>query len=182
VGCNPRSRFLAQRLLLDGSGMVSKIVGPNAALEEVVNAARQRLADSGVQLAAIESMSRYRIISELTEQAIKRPSERATTLTDRIDRVLTNRIWGVVVFIVVMVAIFQAIFVWSVPLMDGIDGSVGWLADTVGGWMPEGAFRSLVTDGNFFIGLNGNDGDIQAFRQPFHIYLNTIPRGDIHHV
>lgn len=147
VGCNPRSRFLAQRLLLDGSGMVSKIVGPNAALEEVVNAARQRLADSGVQLAAIESMSRYRIISELTEQAIRRPTERATTLTDRIDRVLTNRIWGVVVFIVVMVAIFQAIFVWSVPLMDGIDGFVGWLADTVGGWMPEGAFRSLVTDG-----------------------------------
>ena len=147
VGCNPRSRFLAQRLLLDGSGMVNRIVGPNAKLEEAVNGARTRLADSGVQLAAIESMSRYRVISELTQQAIERPTHRATTLTDRIDRVLTNRIWGVVVFVAVMIAIFQAIFVWSVPLMDGIDGLVGWMADKVSAGMPEGALQSLVSDG-----------------------------------
>lgn len=147
VGCNPRSRFLAQRLLLDGSGMVNRIVGPNATLEEVVNSARKRLAESGVQLAAVESMSRYRIISELTQQAIQRPAHRATTFTDRIDKVLTNRIWGVVVFVVVMIAIFQAIFVWSVPLMDGIDGVVGWMAEKATHVLPEGALQSLISDG-----------------------------------
>lgn len=147
VGCNPRSRFLAQRLLLDGSGMVNRIVGPNATLEEVVNSARKRLAESGVQLAAVESMSRYRIISELTQQAIQRPAHRATTFTDRIDKVLTNRIWGVVVFVVVMIAIFQAIFVWSVPLMDGIDGVVGWMAEKATSALPEGALQSLISDG-----------------------------------
>ncbi len=147
IGCNPRSRFLAQRLLLDGSGMVNKIVGPNPQLEQVVNEARQRLSDSGVPLAAVESMSRYRVISELTEQAIARPKVRLRSWSDRIDRVLTHRVWGSLVFIAVMIAIFQAIFVWSVPLMDTIDAGVGWLGNRVAAGLPAGALQSLVTDG-----------------------------------
>ncbi len=147
VACNPRSRFLAQRLLLDGSGLVSQIIGPNPKLVEAVNAARQRLVDQGIQLAAIESMSRYNIISHLTEPAIARPRIRPTSLTDRIDRVLTHKVWGTVVFLIVMILIFQAIFIWSVPLMDLIDSGVGWLGQAVGDLLPAGAINSLVTDG-----------------------------------
>jgi len=145
--CNPRSRFLAQRLLLDGSGLVSKIVGPHTGLEQAVNQARQRLSEQGVQLSAAESMSRYKIISELTSPAVARPTVRPTSLSDRIDRVLTHRVWGSLVFVVIMIAIFQMLFKWSTPLMDGIDGLVGWLGITIGGWLPAGAFQSLVTDG-----------------------------------
>ena len=147
VNCNPRSRFLAQRLLMDGSGIVNKIVGPNPTLETVVNQSRRRLSDSGVQLAAIESISRYKIIGELTRKAIERPRIRQVSLSDKIDRVLTHRIWGSLVFVAVMIAIFQAIFSWSIPLMDGIDALVGWLRTSVSGLLPEGAVRSLVTDG-----------------------------------
>ncbi len=146
-GRNPRARFLAQRLLMDGSGLVSKITGPNPSLVEEVNAARQRLQDQGIQLAAVESISRYKIIGELTHKAIERPAERQTSLSDRIDHVLTHRVWGSLVFLVVMIAMFQAIFVWSVPLMDAIDGGVSWLGELVGSWLSEGAFKSLVTNG-----------------------------------
>lgn len=147
VHCNPRSRFLAQRLLMDGSGLVTKIIGPNPGLVEEVNAARDRLQEQGVQMAGVESMSRYGIIGELTHKAIDRPKQRQTSMSDRIDRVLTHKVWGSLVFIAVMIAMFQAIFVWSVPLMDAIDGSVGWLSELVGSWMSEGALKSLVTDG-----------------------------------
>jgi ferrous iron transport protein B len=145
--CNPRSRFLAQRLLLDGSGMVGRVVGPNPQLEAVVNEARQRLSDGGVQMAAVESISRYRAITELTQQAIERPSVPPRSMTDRIDRILTHRVGGSLVFVAVMIAIFQAIFVWSVPLMDGIDALVGRASVAAGNWLPAGALRSLVTDG-----------------------------------
>ena len=147
VGCNPRSRFLAQRLLLDGSGLVGQLIGPNPKISESVNEARQRLVDHGLQLSAIESMSRYSIIGHLTNKAIARPVRRPTSSSDRIDRILTHKVWGTLVFIVVMVLAFQAIFTWSLPAMDLIDSAVGWLGETVGIWMPEGAIRSLVTDG-----------------------------------
>ncbi len=147
VGCNPRSRFLAQRLLLDGSGLVGQLIGPNPKISGAVNKARQRLVDQGLQLAAIESLSRYSIIGQLTHKAIARPARRSTSSSDRIDRVLTHRVWGTLVFVIVMILAFQAIFTWSAPLMDLIDSAVGWLGGTVGAWLPEGAVRSLVTDG-----------------------------------
>ncbi len=46
-----------------------------------------------------------------------RPDER----TERLDRILLHPIWGFVVFAVIMMLIFQSIFTWSQPLMDGID-------------------------------------------------------------
>jgi ferrous iron transport protein B len=147
VGCNPRTRFLAQRLLLDGSGLVSQLIGPNPSICDAVNQARQQLIDRGFQLSAIESMSRYSVIGQLTNQAISRPARRETSVSDRIDRVLTHKVWGTLVFLLVMVLVFQAIFIWSVPAMDLIDAGVAWLGQTVGSWLPAGAAASLVRDG-----------------------------------
>lgn len=45
------------------------------------------------------------------------PDER----TERLDQILLHPIWGFVVFAVIMMLIFQSIFTWSQPLMDGID-------------------------------------------------------------
>lgn len=147
VGCNPRTRFLAQRLLLDGSGIVSQVIGPHPSISEAVNQSRERLAVAGLQLSAVESVSRYTNIGKLTEKAIARPKFRGRSTSDRIDQVLTHKVWGSLIFIVVMILAFQMIFVWSGPATDAIEAAVSWIGSSIGESLPAGAIRSMIVDG-----------------------------------
>ena len=67
--------------------------------------------------------------------------------TNALDSVFLHRIWGPLVFFAVVVVVFQSIFTWAVPLMDGVDllitASGEWLASR----LSDGWFRSLVIDG-----------------------------------
>ena len=67
--------------------------------------------------------------------------------TNALDSVFLHRIWGPLVFSAVVVIVFQSIFTWAVPLMDGVDllitASGEWLASR----LSDGWFRSLVIDG-----------------------------------
>ena len=67
--------------------------------------------------------------------------------TNALDSVVLHRIWGPLVFLAVVVIVFQSIFTWAVPLMDGVDllitASGEWLASR----LSDGWFRSLVIDG-----------------------------------
>jgi len=73
------------------------------------------------------------------------PSE----LSERLDAVFLHRLFGPLVFLAVVVLVFQSIFTWAVPLMDGIE----WLITSSGAWvaatLPDTWFRSLVVDGVF---------------------------------
>ncbi|MGY8803542.1 MAG: ferrous iron transporter B, partial [bacterium] len=67
--------------------------------------------------------------------------------TDRIDRVLLHPVWGGVIFVTVMLFVFQSIFTWAAPAMDGIDSlfsELGRVSRTV---MPPGLITDLWTDG-----------------------------------
>ena len=55
------------------------------------------------------------------------------TTSDRIDAVLTHKIWGTLIFIAAMALLFSSIFVLAVPLMDLIDGAMDWLGEFVVG-------------------------------------------------
>ena len=67
--------------------------------------------------------------------------------TDALDAVFLHRIWGPLVFLTVVVVVFQSIFTWAVPLMDGVEllitSSGEWLASR----LADGWFRSLLIDG-----------------------------------
>lgn len=68
--------------------------------------------------------------------------------TDRLDRWLTHRAVGLLVFFAIFYGVFQAIYTLSQPLMDLIDGAFGALSDWVGGWLePVPVLRSMVVDG-----------------------------------
>jgi len=100
--------------------------------------------------AAIEA--RYRYIARLTEGVISPPASgdpaaAPPDLTDRIDRVLTHRVGGPVVFAAVMFGLFLSIFSGAEPLMDAIEGGQRFVAATVAAALPEGALQSLINDG-----------------------------------
>src|SRR5512140_3455314 len=67
--------------------------------------------------------------------------------TRRLDSVFLHPVAGPLIFILVVGAVFQAIFTWATPLMDGVSFAVSWLADALGSLMPNDALRSLVVDG-----------------------------------
>lgn len=68
--------------------------------------------------------------------------------TDRIDQVLTNRVFGFAIFILVMYGVFQAIYTLAGPLMSLIEFSFGWMGDTVGPYLePWPVVQSATVDG-----------------------------------
>ena len=70
-----------------------------------------------------------------------------TVLQGRMDRALTHRVWGTLIFLGTMGLMFQAIYTCARPLMDGVDGVFAGLRVWTGAVLPEGALQSLVGDG-----------------------------------
>jgi ferrous iron transport protein B len=141
--------FLVERLLLDSDGYLERELLNGAALEgaQKLRDARESLAAAGFPVPAVEAMARYDWVARTLQGVARRPDDHQPTASDRIDAVLTHKVWGTLIFIATMTFLFSSIFVLAVPVMDYIDGAVGWLADLVAGMMPEGALRSLVVDG-----------------------------------
>jgi ferrous iron transport protein B len=143
------SPFLVRRLLLDIGGYTEKrlVERHGGQIASAVQEARQRLAAVGCAVPAVEARSRYAWIRTTTAGCIHRPAERPVTWTDRLDRILTHRVWGTVVFLVIMAVVFQAIFTWASPLMKLLGSGKDVVADGVRGLLPAGMFTNLLTDG-----------------------------------
>jgi ferrous iron transport protein B len=90
--------------------------------------------------------ARRKHIREIGQAAEYRPPQ-PSVLSRRLDNVFLHRVWGPLIFLGVVVLVFQAIFTWAVPLMDGVD----WMISTSGAWLgstlPDSWFRSLLVDG-----------------------------------
>jgi ferrous iron transport protein B len=139
---------LVRRALLDPDGMAARqLAARGADVAAALDRERATLTAAGYRLATLEARVRYAFINRLLAGIVERPAERPVTLSDRLDAILIHRVWGLAIFALLMVVVFQAIYTWSGPLMDAIDGGFGLLGDWVGGMMAEGPLRSLVVDG-----------------------------------
>jgi ferrous iron transport protein B len=76
-----------------------------------------------------------------------RPPERPDTWTGRIDGLLLHPVAGLVILLTLLFVMFQAVFTWATPLMDGIDASFAWVSAQVTALLPDGLLRSFITDG-----------------------------------
>ena len=85
--------------------------------------------------------------AERIMKACVRPPERPDTLTGRIDSVLLHPVGGLLILGVLLFVMFQAVFTWARPLMDGIEASLGVLGGWVAAVMPDGIWQSLIVDG-----------------------------------
>lgn len=69
------------------------------------------------------------------------------TLTERLDRVFTHPVLGMLSFAAVMAFLFWTLFTLATVPMDLIEATLAGLGDLVRGAMPEGPVRDLLTDG-----------------------------------
>ena len=91
--------------------------------------------------------NRFEAIREVLSAAVVAPGERRDRRRDSIDRVLTHKVWGPVLFVLLMGAVFQSVFAWAQPIMDLIDSLVRGVGSVLEGAMAAGPLRSLLVDG-----------------------------------
>ncbi|MDT3557330.1 ferrous iron transporter B [Stenotrophomonas maltophilia group sp. msm1] len=85
-------------------------------------------------------------VREILSVAVRMPA-RTAKIDDALDRWLLHPVFGLISLAVVMFLIFQAVYAWATPLMDGIEAGFAWLGTLVGSVLPEGPLASLLTDG-----------------------------------
>ncbi len=101
-----------------------------------------------------ETMSRYNKFSSVLASVSKKGILKSEQLTDRIDDVITHRIFGPITFFLIMMGIFQLIFTWSEYPMNWIESGFSWLEGQASDLLPDGWFTKLLTEG-IIAGLGG---------------------------
>ena len=94
-----------------------------------------------------ETIKRYQFINDTLKATLTVDKARATDFRSRLDRVLTNGVWGYVIFFAILTLIFQAIFDWSSYPMDFIDQSFALMSEWTKANLPPGDFTSLLAEG-----------------------------------
>ena len=98
-------------------------------------------------LSAIESEARYAWIGQVLAGCVREEDPLGRSHSDRIDRVLTHRVFGLAAFVGVSALLFQGIYAWATPAMDLVETAVSALGEALGGALPAGPLRSLLVDG-----------------------------------
>ena len=94
-----------------------------------------------------ETIKRYQFINETLKVGQQIDATKATDFRARLDRVLTHKIFGYVIFFGVLMIIFQSIFNWSSIPMDFIDETFADFAWYAKEHLPAGEFTNLISEG-----------------------------------
>ncbi len=141
-----RHDFALALLLDDGEDdALARVTEPDV-LEDAHTLAR-RLDQLSPGWRSDDVQGRFVAIREALAAAVTTRGERRDRRRDSIDRVLTHRVLGPVLFVVLMGAVFQSVFAWAIPAMDLIDAAVRGLGNSLEALMPPGPLRSLIVDG-----------------------------------
>jgi ferrous iron transport protein B len=122
-------------------------LAPRDDLASAARDARRRLTEQGIDPASAIIEARYAWIHRVCVDAVRCPAEHSLTVSDRIDNVLTHRVWGWVALAATFGLMFFCIFTVAGYPMDWINSGADWLAGRVHAALPPGDLRSLVTDG-----------------------------------
>jgi ferrous iron transport protein B len=139
--------YEVERALIDAGGIAERRFELSTAPRFVATLQdlRARLS-RGSSLAAMEAKARYDLIGSVLAECEHRPPP-VPALAERIDRITNHPVIGVLLFLAVMLGVFQAVFSWAAPLMELIDGGIGTLAASVRAALPPGALASMLVDG-----------------------------------
>ncbi|MGA9269569.1 MAG: ferrous iron transport protein B [Lutimonas sp.] len=94
-----------------------------------------------------ETILRYQQISEILKKNYFVDKSKARDLRSRLDRILTHKIFGYVIFALILMLIFQSIFDWASVPMDFIDSFFANLSQNVKENLPAGRLTDLLAEG-----------------------------------
>ncbi|OMP32124.1 ferrous iron transport protein B [Mangrovimonas sp. DI 80] len=101
-----------------------------------------------------ETIKRYQFINNTLKKGQTIDLATAKDLRIKLDRILTHKVWGYVVFFMILLLMFQAIYDWSSIPMDFIDGLFASMSEWTKDHLPQGQFTNLIAEG-IIPGLGG---------------------------
>lgn len=140
--------FEVLRVLVDRDGYAEKRFAAlmGASFQRELDAARARASQS-FPLPMLEARCRYALVRESVDGCRQQLGPPRAGWSERLDSVLTHRVFGVVIFAIMMLIVFQSIFTWAEPALNAIDAAFGALGGWVSEVLPEGTLSSLLVDG-----------------------------------
>lgn len=94
-----------------------------------------------------ETVKRYQFIGAALKDTFKKDQSQATDFNSKLDKILTHKVFGYVIFMTLLLVMFQAIFSWSAPVMDFIDESFAFFGEKIAALLPEGKLNDLISQG-----------------------------------
>lgn len=123
----------------------SELIAPFPELLPVWSKAKESITTQGFE----DPAARYAWTAKVQREAVVAAAPaRPVTLTDKIDKILTHRVFGLGIFVAVMYCVFFSIYKLAQPFMDLIESGFGWLGSVVSPRL-EGipVLQSFVVDG-----------------------------------
>jgi len=158
-----------QRILFDtDSAVATRAVGTQTKTAEALESARGQLQRVGLNPGSAEAVLHYRHIDVLLQNVIRVSGEAPPGVTESVDRLLMHRYWGSLIFVAIMWVVFQSVYAWAGPMMDGIDWLTGQIQGMVSPWLASmPTLQSLIVDGM----IAGAGGVVIFLPQIFILFL-----------
>ncbi len=130
---------------------VSKDDALNREAEKLIQGAGAKISDLQTQ----ETVERYKRIAVIVEECVTRKSAiRTESFTQKLDSLLTHKVWGYVIFLTVLFFIFQTLFYIAAYPTEWIEALFVLLTDITKNSLPEGSLTDLLVNG-VLAGLGG---------------------------
>ena len=140
-------RFEIERALIDqGSELAEEIatsLGEDG--KRRLDTVRERLFGTEPPLAN-EARRRYAWVRDVIAE-VQQAAPVVATLGSRVTAFMNRPLPGTIGLFVVMAVVFQAVFAWATPLMDGIDEATAVMSGWVHARLGDGAVASFLADG-----------------------------------
>ncbi|MCS7072155.1 MAG: ferrous iron transport protein B, partial [Anaerolinea sp.] len=146
-------RWLALKLLENDAEIAGRLADRPALLARARTWIDQLTAELGDDPETLLTDRRYGFIGAVVSAAVTRRAAAAETASDRADRILTHRLFGLPIFLLLMWTAFQITANVSAPLIDWVDGVFGgpvsrWVAALLGALGLSGSWiESLLLNG-----------------------------------
>lgn len=116
-------------------------------IQECIKSIRKNLSAAGINWRSAAIEARYNWIQNILKDVVSQNKAPRLSITDRLDNVLTHKVWGWLFFVGLMSLMFVTIFSIATYPMDWIDRFFAYLSAGVKAGVPAGDFRDLMTDG-----------------------------------
>lgn len=142
-GIQVNAQKLSERL---GVPVVETVAVRNAGVETLKTALDQnKFSVPHTELSGLKGSHHQKIETILND--VVHYVDQEDKRSDFLDKIFLHPVLGLLSLAILMFVVFQAVFAWAAPFMDGIEAFFGWLGEVVGGFITQPLLHSLVVDG-----------------------------------
>lgn len=142
-GMQINTQKLSERL---GVPVVETVAVRTSGVENLKNALdKNKFSAPQTELSGLSGDHHHQIASILKD--VVNYADQEDKRTDFLDKIFLHPVLGLLNLAIMMFVVFQAVFAWAAPFMDGIETFFGWLGEYMGGLIAHPLLNSLVVDG-----------------------------------